>query len=675
MLGRTDRRMRMVALLVAFAVFAGAAVARLTYWQVSEAPRLAAKAISYMAPPSEPEPARAAIVDRDGVALARPATYDRLAAYPRTIPADRRAELVEVLAVTLGLDDEKRQAYLAALSTDENWTSLERRLTAEQSVAVQLRIDEGALPGITLEPLPTRVYPKGGGQIGTSLASHLVGFVAGESGGAAGVERLYDDRLAGRVVPPVAVAGIGMAATNGSGLTADGLAGTELADLEVPPLELTIDAGLQRKVESIISTIRAEDRAKSVSAIVMNPHTGEILASASVPGYDANQFGRVFLDDPSLLRDRVVSDVYEPGSVMKMFTVGAALSEGIVTPSTVIADQIALRFGPGVKPVRNSDRGSIGRRPVRTMIAESRNVATAKLAMKLAGNTQRAGRILYDLWDAVGLVGRTGVDVAGEEAGLFPDPADKPWHPNELANRAFGQGLATTLVQLATGYATLMNGGYRVQPHVVRESDAAAVPRERVLKPRVAKQTQEIMEWVTGSVYRYAKGALVPGYMIGGKTGTAQIWDFRRKRWKDRFNHTFVGYVGTNRPDYLIAVRIEEAKPISKKKEPLDLKIESYEAFHMLAIPAIEHLDIRKSRDPDAGWPIRGTDAFRKLTPDRPKAKPKGAERRADAGDETRGERTGAARDREGRDRRSEGGAASRARGDARSGTASDADA
>jgi membrane peptidoglycan carboxypeptidase len=306
------------------------------------------------------------------------------------------------------------------------------------------------------------------------------------------------------------------------------------------------------------------------------------------------------------------------------------------------------------------------------MIAESRNVATAKIARKLAGSTQKAGRVLYDLWDDVGLVGRTGVDVAGEEAGLFPDPRSKSWHPVDLANRAFGQGVAATLMQLATGYATLMNGGYRVQPHVVRESEAAAVARERVLKPRVARQALEIMEWVTGSVYRYAKGALVHGYTIGGKTGTAQIWDARRGRWKARFNHTFVGYVGTDRPDYLIAVRIEEADPISKRKEPLDLRIESYETFHMLALAAIEHLDIRKSHDPDAGWPIRGTEAFRMLTPDRPRTKPKAAEQRvagADAGHTRRAGAGGAGDDRK---RRTGAATAARAGGEARSGSASD---
>jgi membrane peptidoglycan carboxypeptidase len=208
------------------------------------------------------------------------------------------------------------------------------------------------------------------------------------------------------------------------------------------------------------------------------------------------------------------------------------------------------------------------------------------------------------------------VDLAFEEAGLAADPGRDHWERIDLANAAFGQGVSTSLLQLATGYAPFMNGGFRVQPHVVVAGDAARVAPVRVLRPKVARQTQDILTWVTGSVYRYAKGALIHGYLIGGKTGTAQIWDSRKGRYKgSRFNHTFVGFVGSERPDVVIALRIEEAVPIDLK--PLDLEIESFEAFNMVAQAAIDHLGIRRSKDPDAGWPIRGTSAARMLTPDR----------------------------------------------------------
>jgi cell division protein FtsI/penicillin-binding protein 2 len=621
----------MVTLLVVFAVFASVAVARLAYWQIVRAPVLVAEAAVHLTPAEEDLPPRADIVDRNGTVLAQAITFDRLDAYPKDIPEERRAGIVATLADRLGLDAETQESISSKLASETPWTWLLRELTPEQSIDVRLAMDDGLLPGIGLEPLAKRVYPRSGGQPGTSLASHLIGFVAGDGGGAYGVERLYEDRLAGRTAAP-AVASI---AGSASGATSELLSGEGLTAMAPPPLRLTVDAGLQKAVESLLNNIRIQDKAKSVSAVVMDPYTGAIYAAASVPGFDANDYAEVFRDDPDAVRDRIVSALYEPGSVMKMFTVAAALSKGAVTPTTRIRDQAVLRFGP--KKVRNSDRKSIGVRPVKTIIAESRNVGTAKIAQKL-GSTQRAARALYDTWRNLGATGRTGVDIAGEEAGLAWDPSRNHWQPVDLATRSFGQGVSTTLLQLATGYAPLMNGGYRIQPHVVVDGDAANKPTERVLKPRVARQTQEILTWVTGSVYRYADGALIPGWMIGGKTGTAQIWDSRRHQYKlKRYNHSFVGFVGSDRPDVLIALRIEEATPISLK--PLDLATESYEAFEMVARAAIKHLGIPRSKDPDAGLPIRGTQAARIITPDRARAIKPGQRR----GGEDRG---AAARDR-----------------------------
>ena len=218
--------------------------------------------------------------------------------------------------------------------------------------------------------------------------------------------------------------------------------------------------------------------------------------------------------------------------------------------------------------------------------------------------------------EKVGLVGRTGVDIAGEEEGLFCHPDTCGWAPVDLANRAFGQGVAVTLLQLANGFSTLVNGGFRVQPHVVAESDAAKVPKYRVLKPKVARQATEILGHVTGSRTHYARGSLIPGYMIGGKTGTAQIWDSSRGMWKDNiFNHNFVGFVGGNKPEAVIAVRIEEPRNKVHGQGIVEIKIESYELFRNIARGAIKHLGIKKSRDKNAGLPILGTDAARSLTP------------------------------------------------------------
>ena len=378
----------------------------------------------------------------------------------------------------------------------------------------------------------------------------------------------------------------------------------------MPPLRLTIDARLQRQVEIELNAARLANDAKSVSAIVMDPYTGAILASASVPAFDANDYGTVAQEDPGLLRDRVISGIYEPGSVMKAFTVTAALESGAVTPQTKILDQPRLAVQGG--EVRNSGE-SIGLAPVKDIIARSRNVGTSKIAFRMAPRDhQKAAHILFDMWERVGMVGKTGVDMAGEEAGIWYDPDQYTWAEMDLANRSFGQGVGVTLMHLATGYATLVNGGFRVQPHVVADGETAAVPRERAVSSKVAGQARELLGYVTGSVPSYARGALIPGYMIGGKTGTAQIWDSsigQNGDWKrNRFNHSFVGFVGANRPEALIAIRIEEAVPKATKPY-LDLNIESYELFQMIARAAIKNLDIKRSHDPYAGLPIPGTDA------------------------------------------------------------------
>jgi len=605
MLGRTDSRLRMMALLLIFVMIGSAAVLRLGYWQVVAAPALAADAITNMTPPKTTEVARAQIVDRDGVVLAQSATFDRLDAHPRDIAPEEREGIVGTLADILDLSVEEQGAYLEKLANGRAWDWLDRRLTHLQSADIRIAQDDGKLPGISLAPQDVRAYPKRGGQGGTTVASHLLGFVASDGRGAYGVERLYDDRLTGKDLSKISVASI------------EGIpGGLGLEDHEAPPLKLTIDFKLQKQLEKELNTARLTNRAKSASAIIMDPHTGEILAAASVPGYNANDFAKVASERMGRLRNPVVSDIFEPGSVMKIFTATAALELGVVTPQTMIKDEPKIKFHK--YDVHNSDEKGMGMIPVQDAVAYSRNVAIAKVAVRLAPRSvQKAAHRLYDLWDKVGLVGKTGVDIAGEAEGIYWDPDEAEWAPVDLANRAFGQSVGVTLVQLASGLSTLVNGGYRIQPHVVAEGEQAQVPKERVLRAKIARQAQDILTRVTGAVPWYARGALIPGYMIGGKTGTAQIWDSEIGRWKkEAFNHNFVGFVGSNRPDVVIAVRIEEAK----YREPngvMDLKIESYELFQMIARGAIKHLGIKKSKDRNAGLPILGTEAARELTPQR----------------------------------------------------------
>jgi cell division protein FtsI (penicillin-binding protein 3)/stage V sporulation protein D (sporulation-specific penicillin-binding protein) len=614
----------MVAILLVFALFATAAGLRLGYWQVVAADELTAQVIEDRASTAVSRTVRADIIDRDGVLLAKTASYDRLDAHPDIIRPEDQEAIAETLGLILDLDLDERRGILEKLASGAQFVVLRPELALEESAAVEAARDAGLLPGVKLTARETRYYPRRGGESGTSLASQLLGFVDAEGRGAEGVERYYDDQLT--VTDP---GSLELASLDGVPIGLEGI--------DPPPLKLTIDAKLQKQVERELNTARIANRAKSASAIVMDPHTGAILAAASVPSYNANEYATIATEDMSRLRNPVFSDQYEPGSVMKIFTVTAALDLELVKPTTIIHDSYELEFWK--YEVHNSDLGSEGRLTVKDVIAKSRNVATAKIAMKLAPrSTQKAAHRLYDLWEKVGVADRTGVDVANEATGSAFDPDQRTWAPVDLANRAFGQGVAVTLVQLARGVSTLVNGGYLVQPHLVADGEAAGVEKQRVLKAKVARQAQDILTHVTGSRTHYARGTLIRGYKIGGKTGTAQIWD--PAMWnkelqapgdwkKNRFNHSFVGYIGGKRPEVVIAVRLEEPVPIKNEQGNIPLRIESYELFQMLARASIKHLDIRKSKDPNAGRPIAGTDAAKALDPVRNRALMQKAKREA----------------------------------------------
>ena len=614
MLGRTDSRTRMMVIMLAFALVATAAAARLGQWQIVEAGDLAAQYDAVMLKRKEAAAAartvRADIVDRDGRILARTTTFDQVVAYPDTIDADEVDEVALTVASILDLKPrEERQlqdSLAAAQANGEFFISLVPAVTLDQSEMLFDAIEDDLLPGIGLEPKPVRNYPRKGGQPGTSLGSQLLGFVRADGRGGDGLERYYHDRLLTADPSQVDVA-----ALDGTPL---------LTGLDPTPLELTIDAKLQKQVEHELHTAYRTNKAKSASAIVMDPETGAILAAASIPSFHAEDYVDIFNADASVVRNRVFSDQYEPGSVMKIFTASAALDLGVVTPQTRIADEKKLEFWRYT--VRNADHDSQGILSVKDVIAWSRNVATAKIARKLAPNprasdaTQKAAHRLFDFWDKVGLVGPTGVDISGEASGRSFDPDNSLWAPVDLANRAFGQGASFTLPQLARGVAVLVNGGFLVQPHLVADGQHTAVEPERVVRAKTARQAKDIMRHVTGSLPWYAEGSLIPGYDVGGKTGTAQIWDVKKQDWKKRFNHSFIGFIGGKNQEYVIAVRLEEPKPSGKVEQGvIPLKIESYELYQMVARATIKHMGMKKSKRPDAGLPIVGTLAAERLTP------------------------------------------------------------
>jgi cell division protein FtsI (penicillin-binding protein 3) len=417
----------------------------------------------------------------------------------------------------------------------------------------------------------------------------LLGFTNREGEGQYGIEQRFQDLLGGRPRVMSAQRDVsGRVIADTERLVDPGLPGSDI--------RLTIDAGLQLMLEKELYAAWVADRAKMASAVVMDPKTGEILAWASVPGYDANDYGKTANDDPSILVDPIVSEVYEPGSVMKMFVAAAGYDTGAIDPKMKVLDTGVLKFG--TEKVSNSDHKGMGLITFEDGIAYSRNIVAARSARLLGKNVRSAAAVLYGMWDRLGIGRKTGVETSGEVAGLVVDPATQQWAGIDLANRSFGQGVAVNEIQLVQAFAAMINGGQLVRPRLVADlagQPVEPVPPTQVLTPEVSKELRELMVHVVTEVPWYREGTQIPRYAVGGKTGTAQIWDSSKGKWMHNvFNFTFVGFVGQTRdtPAAVVAVRIGQAKPRVAAQGVLQLKITSYELFRRIAVDIIDTLGI-----------------------------------------------------------------------------------
>lgn len=605
MLGRTDSRRRLLVLLFVFVFGSLALVARLAYWQLVDRERLVSEALSQTTVTINTPSQRGEIYDRTGtVVLATTVQRERLVAAPANLTQERRRMTVIELARILGLDDDDTGVLRDKLTGDAKYVILRHGL--ERAVADQIRnaISAKQAFGLSLEPEPERVYLQVGGGPGSSLAAHLLGFVNREGSGQYGIEQQYQSVLAGE--PRVLAAqrdASGRANVEAADVTQAGQPGTDLT--------LTIDAGLQLRVEQELLAAWVADRAKRASAVVMDPKTGEIYAMATYPSYDGNDYKAIAASDPSRFIDPVVASVYEPGSVFKMMTAVAALTNGTVTPSTRIKDTGTLRLDNGKTKIDDADRKGKGWMTFEDGVAYSRNVVAAKVALGLGKTTKESSTILHDMWLRLGYGAPTGIDVAGEVAGLVRDPGVRAWRQIDLANASFGQGVAVTPIQLASAFAALMNGGTLVQPHVVKTvgtHDVVVAPRaEGVVDGTVSRTLVKMMRHVITEVPFYRDRTLVPGYDVGGKTGTAQIWDPKANHghgaWKvNLFNYSFVGYIGrqVGNPELVVAIQIEEGTPTVARVGQIEMPVMSFELFRRIATDAITTPDLLPERPPAA---------------------------------------------------------------------------
>ena len=580
---RTDHAGRGLVIGIALVLAGSLCLGRLAQWQLFDRDRLLDVAGSRLSLTQSAEPLRGTIMDRTGsVVLAATVMRYQLIAETSGLTDGERSEVASTLLEVLSLDDIDATRLRAGLATRRTWSLLLPALDEPAAEAVRAASSAGLLPGISLREVRTRIYPQPGGASETSLASHLLGFVNGSGAGQYGVEEYYNEQLGGSAQVTRLERG------------ADGIERPVIVSeaREGVDLQLSIDAGLQTLVEQEVAAAGVANQAESVSVVVMDPYSGDILSSASWPSYDANRYGVVAARDPSRFVDPAVSSVYEPGSVMKAITSVAGLESGLYSPSSIIGDQSVLELDNGVNEVRNADRRSKGQMTLAAAFAWSRNVVFSKVALSLGDSTSEASRVLFGTWLRFGFGGKTGIDLASESQGLVNSPDTQRWSELDLANASFGQGVGTTLIQLATAYSAMLNGGVLVRPRVVRAVDGVEQPiisRGSATTSRVSSQIIEMSTGLTKLVPIYNRLASIPNYASGGKSGTAQIWlnkdlNGGKAGWDKRhFNFSYVGWIGQTAPEYVIAVSLRRVPPVVNRVGVILNNIESYELFRRVA--------------------------------------------------------------------------------------------
>ena len=504
---RTDSRARALILLIVFSLLATLIAGRLAWWHVIQRDRLTAMALEQVARRQEIPAERGEIRDAQGVLLATSVELKSIFATPPSIgdPAGAAALLGPILG-------EPVDALARRLASDERWVWIKRRVPTEVSDAVR----ELALPGIGMYAETKRVYPITGVADGTTMAAHALGYVNVDGIGQYGIEEARNDLLAGQ---PGWVA------------AEEDVVGRQIADsayelrqpVDGTDIQLTLDAGLKHLLETEILRTFGANRAKGATGLVMDVETGAILGMASFPSFDANAYSTT---DPARFVNPAVSRQYEPGSVIKPFTVAAALEAGAITTADTFVDDNNLQLA-NVR-IQNADRWDHpwghGAITAGEVLRLSNNVGAAKIGLDLG--PQR----LYQAFRQFGFGSPTGIELAGEASGVVWDPdGERGSGQLTAAQNSFGQGLSVTAVQLATGYAALANGGRLMRPYVLASwTDAEGTVHETQpteVRRIVSEETSATMRrLLTDAIDEgIAEGASIPGYSVAGKTGTAQI--------------------------------------------------------------------------------------------------------------------------------------------------------
>lgn len=522
----SDHRKRSTAILVIVAVILTVFIGRLVELQAFRGSALASEATNQRLKEISLPATRGAITDAAGNPLAVTVQAYNVTA-DQTLIADPVAAAtamapilaVDPAALAARLTGDRRFVYVAKNITPENWQ----------------RIADLGLPGILKEGTSKRVYPAG------DLAASLVGFVGADGKGLGGLESGLQDVLAGTDGEQVYERGQGgRAIPTAQHSKTEAVAGSTVT--------LTIDRDIQYTAQKALADKVAESRAESGSVVVMDPHTGKILALATVPTFDPNDISKSRSSD---LGNRALSDVFEPGSTAKTMTMAAVIDQGAATPNTGFTIPGTLKRGD--KVFNDDVPHGTWYLTLTGVLARSSNIGTILASERIGSRT------FNQYLRKFGMGQPTGLDFPGESKGsLMPY---KDWSQTSFPSMVFGQGMSMNAVHVASVYSTIANDGKRVTPSLIESITApdgtvtpGATPEETVVvSPKTAKTVLAMLENVV-SENGTAPKARIPGYRVAGKTGTAQVavpGGYGRE-----VIASFVGVAPADKPELVVAVTI-----------------------------------------------------------------------------------------------------------------------
>ncbi|WP_120501877.1 penicillin-binding protein 2 [Roseovarius sp. EL26] len=463
---------------------------------------------------------RADIVDRKGRVLATNLETHSLYAQPRHM-IDPKGAADKLVTIFPDLDHAR---LIKDFTGDRKFLWIKKRISPEQKQAVH---DIGD-PGLLFGPREMRLYPNG------RLAAHVLGGAgfgregvhAAEVIGVAGVEKYFDDRLR------------------------DPAQGDK-------PLQLSIDLTIQSAIERVLYGGMRLMNAKGAAAILMDVHTGEVIAIASLPDFDPNNRPRPPVSgDPSdsPLFNRAVQGVYELGSTFKIFATAQALELGLVSSSTIIDTGKPLKVGG--YSINEFQRKNYGMLDVSSIIMKSSNRGTGRIALLIGPKRQK------EFLGSLGMFDATPLEIVEAKGGkpLIP----KRWTDLSAVTISYGHGISNTPMHLAAGYAAIANGGYAVKPTLIKQDGPQYGPR--VMRENVAKASRAMLRRVVSDPDGTANFGEVPGYGVAGKTGTADKPKPSGGYYDDKVINTFASMFPVDDPKYVLIVTLDEPVETSGKK-------------------------------------------------------------------------------------------------------------